>query len=83
MLDPNTLENGDRERYEIRENVLIIRKLDPERDQAMYQCKASNQIAERYSSGQLRILDIKPSFAKKYFVTKSYYKIEYGFLINF
>lgn len=65
VLDPFTLEPGDRERYETRENVLIIRKLDPERDQAMYQCKASNQIAERYSSGQLRILDIKPSFAKK------------------
>lgn len=59
------LEQQDRDRYEIRENVLIIRKLDPDRDQAMYQCKVSNQIADRYSSGQLRILDIKPSFAKR------------------
>lgn len=66
VFDPFQLEPEDRQRYEVRENVLIIRKLDPERDQAMYQCKASNQIAERYSSGQLRILDIKPSFAKRY-----------------
>ncbi len=64
-MEPFTLEQQDRERYEIRENVLIIRKLDPERDQAMYQCKASNQIAERYSSGQLRIMDVRPSFAKQ------------------
>jgi len=59
------MEPEDRDRYEVRENVLMIRKLDSERDQAMYQCKASNQIAERYSSGQLRILSLKPSFTKK------------------
>ena len=58
-------EDWDRDRYEIRENILIIRKLDPDRDQAMYQCKASNQIADRYSSGQLRILSLKPSFSKR------------------
>ena len=58
-------EEWDRERYEIRENILFVKKLDPERDQAMYQCKASNQLAERYSSGQLRILSLKPSFNKR------------------
>lgn len=64
-LIPEFMEPEDRDRYEIRENVLMIQKLDSERDQAMYQCKASNQIAERYSSGQLRILSLKPSFTKK------------------
>jgi len=63
-LIPEFMELEDRDRYEVRENVLMIRKLDSERDQAMYQCKASNQIAERYSSGQLRILSLRPSFTK-------------------
>jgi len=54
----------DRDRYEIRDNVLIIRNVRKDRDQGMYQCKAYNELDTRYSSGQLRVLAFAPSFAK-------------------
>ncbi|XP_015912441.1 contactin [Parasteatoda tepidariorum] len=57
-LNPN-----DRNRYNIYENILSIDEV-LERDQGMYQCKASNQLGSSYSSGQLRIITLKPSFAK-------------------
>ena len=43
----------DRDRYEIRDNVLIIRNVRKDRDQGMYQCKSYNELDTRYSSGQL------------------------------
>lgn len=49
---------------EVRENVLFIRRLDKERDEGMYQCMASNAHGTSMSSAQLRVLSIKPSFAK-------------------
>ncbi|CAG0881139.1 unnamed protein product [Darwinula stevensoni] len=54
----------DKQRYEITENVLTISKLDPRRDEGMYQCEAKNQLGNAYSSGQLRVLTLKPSFEK-------------------
>ena len=56
LLSMNTLPIQDRDRYSITDNVLTIRKLNPERDQAMYQCRAMNQLKTKYSSAQLRIL---------------------------
>ena len=54
----------DRDRYEIRDNVLIIRRVEKMRDEGMYQCKAYNELDTRYSSGQLRVLGFPPTFAK-------------------
>ena len=52
----NSLPAEDKDRYEFQDNVLKIKQLNPERDEGMYQCGASNQLKERYSSAQLRIL---------------------------
>lgn len=56
LLDMYTLPPEDRDRYTVQDNVLNIRHLDPERDQAMYQCRAKNQLKTTYSSAQLRVL---------------------------
>lgn len=56
ILNMETLSSEDKGRYSIQDNVLSIKNLDPERDQAMYQCRARNQLKTRYSSAQLRIL---------------------------
>ncbi|XP_055631251.1 contactin isoform X2 [Toxorhynchites rutilus septentrionalis] len=55
----------NRDKYIIQDNVLKINNLDPEEDDGMYQCKATNQLKGVYSSAQLRVLSIKPSFKKK------------------
>lgn len=49
-LDPN-----DRSRYRIYDDVLTIDGVI-ERDQGMYQCKATNDLGSAYSSGQLRVI---------------------------
>ncbi|KAL4235250.1 hypothetical protein ACF0H5_006888 [Mactra antiquata] len=49
---------------EIRENVLYIKRLDKSRDEGMYQCMATNPHGSTITSAQLRILSIKPSFAR-------------------
>lgn len=54
----------DRNRYEVRDNVLIIHGLIPDRDEGMYQCKATNELGTAFSSGQLRIVQMAPSFRK-------------------
>lgn len=56
ILNMETLSSEDKGRYSIQDNVLSIKNLDPERDQAMYQCRARNQLKTKYSSAQLRIL---------------------------
>merc|ERR1719438_372266 len=54
----------DRERYIIKDNVLKIKQVQKDRDEGMYQCKATNDLDSRFSSGQLRVLKLKPSFTK-------------------
>lgn len=71
-LSMDTLETEDRDRYIIQDNVLTIRYLDPERDPGMYQCEARNQLRTRYSSGQLRVLSLKPTFKKKPLESETY-----------
>lgn len=56
LLDMETLPPEDRDRYLIQDNVLKITRLNPETDQAMYQCRAKNQLKTKYSSAQLRVL---------------------------
>lgn len=65
LLNSETLPVEDQDRYFIQDNVLTIRYLNPDRDQAMYQCRAKNQLKTRYSSAQLRVLTLKPSFKKR------------------
>lgn len=54
----------DRNRLEVRSNILIIHGLIPERDEGMYQCKATNEFGTAFSSGQLRIVQMAPSLRK-------------------
>lgn len=56
ILNQYSLPPEDRDRYHIQDNVLNIKFLDPERDSAMYQCRARNQLKTKYSSAQLRVL---------------------------
>ncbi|KAH0956722.1 hypothetical protein HN011_007833 [Eciton burchellii] len=72
LLDMYTLPPEDRDRYTIQDNVLNIKHLDPEKDQAMYQCRARNQLKITYSSAQLRVLSLKPSFKKRPMESETY-----------
>lgn len=56
LINEYTLPAEDKLRYYVQDNVLTIKALNPERDEAMYQCEAKNQLKTRYSSAQLRIL---------------------------
>lgn len=71
-LSMKTLEPDDKDRYIIQDNVLIIKYLDPTRDPGMYQCEAKNQLKSSFSSGQLRVLSLKPSFKKKPLESETY-----------
>ncbi len=63
-LMDNSLSPEDRHRYIVKENILTIDGLIPERDEGMYQCKAYNQLGSAFTSGQLRIISMAPSFRK-------------------
>lgn len=56
--------NLDKDKYIVQDNVLTIKFLDPDKDDGMYQCAAKNQLKTVYSSSQLRVLSLKPSFHK-------------------
>ena len=43
-------------KIEVRRNILIIPKIDKERDEGMYQCAAANQHGTSYSTGQLKVI---------------------------
>ncbi|XP_065349505.1 contactin [Cloeon dipterum] len=64
LLDPYNISIEDRERIIIVDNVLTIKALSAEMDDGMYQCQATNQLKTRFSSAQLRVLSLKPSFRK-------------------
>ncbi|XP_011135668.2 contactin [Harpegnathos saltator] len=72
IFDMFTLPPEDRDRYIIQDNVLTIKGLNPERDEAMYQCCAKNQLKTTYSSAQLRVLSLKPSFKKRPMESETY-----------
>lgn len=55
----------DKDKFIVQDNVLTIKYLDPDKDDGMYQCAAKNQLKTVYSSGQLRVLSLKPSFHKR------------------
>lgn len=71
-LSMENLANEDKDRYHIQDNVLSIRYLNPERDPGMYQCRARNQLKATFSSGQLRVLSLKPSFKKRPLESETY-----------
>lgn len=51
-------------RIEVRDSVLTFKNVT-DTDQGMFQCRASNQLGASYSSAQLRVLALTPSFAKR------------------
>lgn len=55
-----TLSPLDYARYVIKDNKFMIDSVQRDRDQGMYQCRASNQHGTSFSSAQLRILDLRP-----------------------
>ncbi|GIX76577.1 contactin, partial [Caerostris extrusa] len=63
ILRIESFDSDDANRYRIYENILSINNV-MERDEGMYQCKASNHLGSSYSSGQLRVITMKPSFTK-------------------
>ncbi|XP_060843865.1 contactin [Rhopalosiphum padi] len=64
-LDIDKLLPEDQKRYLIQDNVLSIKYVETEKDSGMYQCQARNTLKTRYSSAQLRVLSLRPSFKKK------------------
>ncbi|XP_060074968.1 contactin-like [Ylistrum balloti] len=46
-------------------NVMLINSLDPEKHNGMYQCSATNVYGEVFTEGQLRVLALSPTFAKR------------------
>ncbi|KAG5684222.1 hypothetical protein PVAND_013460 [Polypedilum vanderplanki] len=58
-------EKLDRDKYIIQDNILTIKYLDPEKDNGMYQCRAENQLKAVYSSAELRVLSMAPTFKKR------------------
>ncbi|CAL4060903.1 unnamed protein product, partial [Meganyctiphanes norvegica] len=66
-----TMDEADRARYEITDSVLTIKSVE-EKDQAMYQCTATNQLGSTYSSAQLTVLELAPSFIKKPLESEKY-----------
>lgn len=75
-LNVRTLSAEDVNRFRIYENILTIDGVI-ERDEGMYQCKASNQLGAAYSSGQLKILSLSPTF-QKYPLESEMYAAEGG-----
>jgi len=71
-LTKDILGPEDRDRYIIKDNVLKIKQVSKDRDEGMYQCKASNDLDTRYSSGQLKVLMIPPTFNKHPLDQKTY-----------
>jgi hypothetical protein len=70
-------EKLDKDKYIIQDNILTIKYLDPEKDNGMYQCKATNQLAGVYSAAELRVLSMAPSF-KKYPLEPEIYAVSLG-----
>ncbi|KAK7072713.1 Contactin-3, partial [Halocaridina rubra] len=59
-----TLTEDQLSRYEIVDSMLKIHNISEE-DEAMYQCKATNQLGSSFSSAQLKVLKLAPTFRKK------------------
>ncbi|XP_027207013.1 contactin [Penaeus vannamei] len=58
------LSADDQARYEIVDSMLKIKGVQM-KDEAMYQCKASNHLGSAYSTAQLKVLELAPTFRKK------------------
>ncbi|ELT90327.1 hypothetical protein CAPTEDRAFT_180331 [Capitella teleta] len=77
ILSNDTIPEEDRGRIIVNNNVLIIRNLDPERDNGMYQCQATNMLGTEYSTGELRVLSFAPNF-KKYLMQPNQFATALG-----
>ncbi|XP_050730835.1 contactin-like isoform X1 [Eriocheir sinensis] len=70
-LRVDTLTEDEKIRYELVDSILKIKGVK-ESDEATYQCKASNQLGTTYSSGQLKVLKLPPTFRKQPLETEMY-----------
>lgn len=84
-LDINRFTNG---RYKIRDNVLTIDSLLPGTedavipgDEGMYQCRAINALGSTFSSAQLKVMSLKPSFKKHKLIAEMYASVGSNFTI--
>lgn len=84
-LDVNRFTGG---RYKIRENVLTIESLMPGTetspipgDEGLYQCKAINALGSTFSSGQLKVVSLKPTFKKHKMEAEMYASVASNFTI--
>ncbi|XP_053212874.1 contactin-like [Panonychus citri] len=63
-LRGNTIPQEDSQRIKIEDNVLTIEAANPDRDNGMYQCRAYNELGNNFSSAQLKVSGIKPTFRR-------------------
>jgi hypothetical protein len=70
-LDPLDINRWSGGRYRIKENVLTIDAVVPgtenapiSGDEGMYQCRAINPLGSTFSSGQLKVMSLKPTFKR-------------------
>ncbi|XP_045114342.1 contactin-like [Portunus trituberculatus] len=70
-LNMETLNEEEKERYEIADSIFKIKGVK-ESDEAVYQCMATNQLGTSYSSAQLKVLKLAPTFRKKPLETEMY-----------
>lgn len=64
LLTHESLSEEEKLRYDIVDSMLKIKQVT-EADEAVYQCKATNQLGSSYSSAQLKVLKLAPTFRKK------------------
>ncbi|XP_015790072.1 contactin isoform X2 [Tetranychus urticae] len=80
-LRANTIPPEDYQRIKIENNVLTIEAANPNRDAGMYQCRAYNELGNAFSSAQLKISGIKPTF-RRYPLTDMYAAVGSKFSIT-
>lgn len=87
-LDPIEINRATNGRYRIKDNVIMIDGLIPgshsspvSGDEGMYQCKASNALGSRFSSGQVKVLSLKPTFNKHKMDSEMYASVGTNFTI--
>jgi len=72
LLTGDDADFEDRNRYIVKDNVFKIKQVSKERDEGMFQCQATNDLDTRFTSGQLKVLKLAPSFQKHPLNEKTY-----------
>ncbi|CAD5114730.1 DgyrCDS3772 [Dimorphilus gyrociliatus] len=59
------IKNGDNPRIKVDKSLLTLNNIEDD-DAGMYQCAAKNEHGKVYSSGQLRVISLAPTFRKSH-----------------